>query len=216
MIKVKDIEKNYKGISVLKVKDLVIEDKTINCFVGSNGAGKSTLILIICGFIYQTKGEIIIDGYSNKSSYMRKNSHVVLESGKGFYEYLTAMENINYMLGINKINYKNKKEELLHYINEFDFHEHINKKVSELSQGNRQKLSLILAMLLKPKYLALDEPTNGLDEYTKNLLILKLIELKEQGSTIMITTHDTDLIKHKQFQIYEMDKGQILDLDERK
>lgn len=210
MIKLKNVVKIYKNIPVLNVKELIIEDKTINCFIGRNGAGKSTLLFLICGFIYQTKGEILIDGFSNKSSYMRENSHIVLESGKGFYEYLTAIENIQYMLGINKIKYKTKEEELQRYIDEFEFREHIDKKVSELSQGNRQKLSLILAMLLKPKYLALDEPTNGLDENAKKVLLLKLCELREQGSTILMTTHDSDLIKPDLFHIYEMKEGEII------
>ncbi|SKA73030.1 ABC-2 type transport system ATP-binding protein [Clostridium sp. USBA 49] len=212
MIRLKNVIKIYQNIPVLNVNELTIEDKTINCFIGSNGAGKSTLIFIICGFVYQTKGEILIDGFSNKSSYMRKNSHIVLESGKGFYEYLTGKENIQYLLGINKIKYKAKEEELQQYIDDFEFSEHIDKKVSELSQGNRQKLSLILAMLLRPKYLAMDEPTNGLDDNAKRVLLQKLYELKENGSTILITTHDSDLIKHDSFNIYEMNKGEIVSI----
>lgn len=116
------------------------------------------------------------------------------------------------MLGINKIKYKTKEEELKRYIDEFKFSEHINKKVSELSQGNRQKLSIILAMILRPKYLALDEPTNGLDDYSKQVLINKLCELREEGSTILITTHDSDLINHELSHVYQMDKVQILSI----
>ena len=87
MIRVENLRKEYSKKIVLDIPKLDIEKNSVNCFVGENGSGKSTFIFIVCGLIYQTHGIVEVDGKKNTSDIVRKNSHVVLESGKGFYDY---------------------------------------------------------------------------------------------------------------------------------
>jgi len=213
VIKINNMKKYYKNKLVLDVPVLNINDATINYFTGKNGSGKTTLMLIICGFIHQTEGVVMVEGHKNTSGFVRKNSYVALESGKGFYEYLTAMENIKYFLGINQIKFKQSEEKFYHLSEEFSFSEHINKKISELSQGNRQKLSLIMSLLVNSKIIALDEPTNGLDNSSKQMLLNKLEELKEKGTTVLITTHDLFLTNNSTSTNYRLSEGQIISVN---
>jgi len=210
MIDIKDLKKKYNGKTVLDIPSLRIEDNTTNYFVGENGSGKTTLILTICGFIHQDEGIILVDNHRNTASFVRKHSHVVFESGKGFYDYLTVLENIKYFLGINQIKFKNVKEQLYDLVEAFSFNEHLSKKVSELSQGNRQKAALILALIKASKYIALDEPTNGLDDGAKQVFISKFEKLRNAGSTLLISTHDIPLY-NSCTNVFRLSAGRLTD-----
>jgi len=209
MIIIENLQKHYKEDLVLDIPKMIIKDSSINCFTGKNGSGKTTLALLICGFIHQTEGFVMIDGKKNTSSTIRRNSHVVLENGRGFYEYLTSIENIRYFLGINKIKFKHASKKIYELVKAFKFSEHLDKKINELSQGNRQKLSIILALIISPKLLILDEPTNGLDDDAKKILVANLLELKKK-SIIIITTHDEQFIIALKATVFVIDNGNLI------
>lgn len=193
----KDIKKSYKGETVLSIENLEIEQGEILAILGRNGSGKSTLIKIISGLLYQDEGTASIFSLSNRNKAVRNITKFVQESGKGYYDYLTARENIDYFLGLNKIKLKNVEDDLNDLIKKFEFEEHLDKKISELSQGNRQKLSIIVSLMTYPEILLLDEPTNGLDLVSSNFLIKNLKDIAdEKGTTIILTTHDLNFVKN--------------------
>lgn len=195
IIELQGISKSFKGNLVLNNIDLKINRGEIISFIGENGSGKSTLIKMIAGLIYQDKGIIKINGIDNHNKKAVKRCEYVFESGQGFYGYLTAHENIRYFLGLNKVKFKSVINEYETLCNQFNFHQYLNKKVDELSQGNRQKMALITSLLSHPEILILDEPTNGLDEKSidelSNILISKN---KEEKLTVLATSHDTEFI----------------------
>ena len=117
------------------------------------------------GFL-QDKGEVRVYGVSNRSKKIHSLVKFVLESGQ-VYSYLTAMENLQYFLSLNGIALSHIKAEVDVLCDQLAFTPYKDTLVSELSQGNRQKLTLILALVQKPKVLCLDEPTNGLDLLAK-------------------------------------------------
>ena len=134
---------------------------------------------------------------------------LVLESGGGYYDYLTAMENIKYFLSLNRVTYNETKVNKL--IEVLDLVEHKDKKVSVLSQGSRQKLSLIITLLTNPDIICLDEPTNGLDISSMNVLLNFLHKLaKEYNKTIIFTSHDLAFMKNINSRLILMDKGKIV------
>ena len=101
------------------------------------------------------------------------------------------MQNIHYFLKLNQLSVKQVQQEILDYFEWFDFTQYQNTLVSELSQGNRQKLSLIIALLYQPEILCLDEPTNGLDVVSKRRLGETLAKIQQKRDlTIIMTTHD--------------------------
>ena len=170
IIEIKEVSKSFKDNIVLDNINLKINKGEIISFIGENGSGKSTLIKMIAGLIYPDKGSIRINGIDNHNKRATKNCEYVFESGQGFYGYLTAYENIRYFLGLNKIKFKSVKNEYSFLCKQFNFYQYLNKKVDELSQGNRQKMALITSLLSQPEILILDEPTNGLDERSIDVL----------------------------------------------
>lgn len=206
-----NVKKSFKGVEVLDIPQLRIKEGEIVSFLGKNGSGKSTTIKIISGLLYQDEGEVNVFEIKNTEKSIRDQCKLVLESGKGYYDYLTAEDNMKYFLGLNKINYNNIQEQRDYYIDMLDFREHMNKKVSELSQGNRQKLSIIVSLLTNPSVLCLDEPTNGLDIITSNFLMSCLKRISnEKNTTILMTTHDLLFIKNIDARCIVLNQGKII------
>ncbi|QUH18871.1 ABC transporter ATP-binding protein [Alkaliphilus sp. B6464] len=210
-IVISNLKKLYNTETVLEIDDLRIMEGEIVAILGKNGSGKSTLVKIISGLLYQDTGEISVFDIDNKDKKMRNITKFVQESGKGYYDYLTSLENIRYFLGLNKIKMDAVKVELEDLINRFEFGEHLDKKVSELSQGNRQKLSIIISLLTDPKVLLLDEPTNGLDLVTSDFLLNNLKKISnKKNRTIILTTHDLAFIKNLDVRCIILKDGLII------
>lgn len=205
-----NITKSFNKKKVLEIEELYISEGSIVTILGHNGSGKSTLLKIMSGLIYQDSGEVNILGTSNKEKKIHEKVKFVLESGRGYYDYLTSIQNIKYFLKLNHIKFNKVKEELYEIFNELDFVQYLNTMVGELSQGNRQKLSLIVAIICKPKVLCLDEPTNGLDIMSKTLIEKKLMALSKEGVTVLITTHDIDFISNISTNSIILNRGKLV------
>lgn len=195
-IELTNICKSFNNTLVLDNINLTIYKGDIITFIGDNGAGKSTIIKMISGLIYQDSGTIHLFGMDSRAKKTKDLCEYVFESGAGFYGYLTAYENIRYFLGLNKIKFYDVMQEFYSLCHEFNFEKHLNKKVDELSQGNRQKMALILSFLCSAEILLLDEPTNGLDQNSINILSNILIKKNEKSKmTFLITSHDIHFLK---------------------
>lgn len=210
-IEVDNLKKYFKDNLVLDIEKFEANKGELVAIIGKNGSGKSTFIKLLSGILVPSEGEIKISDKINDDKFFRENSKFVLESGKGYYDYLTARENIRYFLSLNKIDYKSKIKELELYSRQLEFDKHLYKKVSELSQGNRQKLSIIVALLTDTNIIYLDEPTNGLDIVSNNLLLKFIYNLHNQKEkTIFITSHDVSFLKNIDMRIILIKDGKII------
>ena len=196
MLEVTGISKNFKNNQVLKEINFKILDGESIAILGSNGAGKTTLIKIMLGLLLPTKGKVSFNNINIReirSKYL-KLIGVVLEGNRNIYWYLTPWENLNYfggLLGIKKNDIKKRGKELLEL---FDLSDVSNEKIDTFSRGMKQKVAIIIALLNKPKILFLDEPTLGLDIITRNKLIDCLLKIKKKGTTIILTTHQLEIV----------------------
>lgn len=156
-IEINGVDKFYDQKKVLDIPHLEIQRGEIVALLGKNGSGKSTLLKIISVLLYPTHGHCTIEGISSSDPRMKHTSKFVLESGKGYYDYLTAQENIDYFLSLNKVNMKKEEniQKLNSYVKNLYFEEHLDKKCQELSQGNRQKLPLIVLLMTNPDIICL-------------------------------------------------------------
>lgn len=206
------VTKRYGTQLVSDIQKLVIQAGEIVAFIGKNGSGKSTLLKMIAGLTYQTSGTIVSFGVSNQQKATHQLVKYVLESGRGYYDFLTAYENIQYFATLNDVHLSTPSHQTqLHTLCDvFQFTPHLSKKVSKLSQGNRQKLSLIVALLTDPQILCLDEPTNGLDLLSENQMIHQLQQLQQNGKTICVTTHDLYLLRQLNCRCILLKEGRIV------
>ena len=164
MIEVKNVTKKYgKFIAVDNISFTINEGEIIG-LLGPNGAGKSTTMNMLTGFIEQTEGEIIIDGYNTlKKPKKAKKEIGYMPEGVPLYTDLTVKEFITYMAEIKNVDRKNRKEKVQEIINKTGLKDVQKKLIKNLSRGYKQRVSMAGALIGDPKILILDEPTVGLD-----------------------------------------------------
>lgn len=188
-IRLEHISKKFKDGLVLKDIDAKLNRGEILGFLGPSGAGKTTTIKIITGQLKQTSGEAYIMGINshNIDETIYEQIGIVTDSS-GIYDYLSVYQNLEYFAKILKVG----KERISEVLKQVGLYEHRKKIAGKLSKGQTQRLVLARAVLHKPKILFLDEPTSGLDPSTAIAIHKMLLEMKNNGMAIFLTTHNME------------------------
>lgn len=169
MIEVKNVTKKYGNFVAVDNISFNIKEGEIIGLLGPNGAGKSTTMNMITGFIEQTEGEIIIDGYDMlKKPKKAKKEIGYMPEGVPLYTDLTVKEFVSYMAQIKKVDRKIRKEQIEKTIEETGLKDVEKKLIKNLSRGYKQRVSMAGALVGKPKILILDEPTCRIRSKTNN------------------------------------------------
>ena len=210
-LKINNLSKKIYNNKILKNITLEVDSGEIVTILGKNGAGKTTLLNCILKLIKFEKGEILfcnknIYEYSNKEYF--NNISAVLESSENVYYFMTGKENIEYFGGLYGLDKKTVFNNIDYLIDEFDLRESMNKKVAYYSRGMIQKLAIIISMIINVKILILDEPTLGLDIFSKRKMldILKKMS-KEKGISIILTTHQMVIIEYLNERVIILEQG---------
>lgn len=189
MIEVKNITKKYGNFVAVDNISFTIKDGEIVGLLGPNGAGKSTTMNTITGFIEQTEGNVIVNGYDTLKKSKRAKSQIgYMPEGVPLYDDLTIKEFITYMAELKKVKRKEKKEQVQDIIKKIGLDEMKNKLIKNLSRGQKQRVSLAGALVGNPKVLILDEPTVGLDP--KQITEIRSL-IKDLGKehTVILSSH---------------------------
>jgi ABC-2 type transport system ATP-binding protein len=191
MLIVNNVTKKYGKFIANDNISFQVDDGEIAVLLGPNGAGKSTIIKCICGLL-RFQGDISIDGFDNKSIEAKKAIGYIPEVPV-LYDMLTVEEHLEFIArGYNLTDWKEYSEELL---KRFELEDKRKKFGKELSKGMQQKVSICCALLPKPKVIIFDEPLVGLDPHGIKALKELIIELKNQGIAMIISTHMIDSVK---------------------
>lgn len=198
----KIIDKNI----ILNDVNMNLESGNIYGFVGRNGSGKTMLLKMICGFVNPSSGNILIDDESIfQKNYFNNNIRALIEKPKfidslsGF-DNLKLLANINNTIDDNTINYWLDKIGLL---------DEKNKLYGKYSLGMKQKLGIIQVLMENPPIMIFDEPLNGIDEKSANIVRDILLKEKENGKLILISTHIKEDIETLCNVIYKFDNGNV-------
>ena len=211
MLSVNNVTKKYGKVIANENISLQIADGQIAVLLGPNGAGKSTIIKSIIGFL-KYQGSVTVDGLLNKSIEAKRIMGYIPEI-PSLYPNLTVDEHMEFVARAYKLdNYKEYKEELLR---RFELDDKRKKFGDELSKGMQQKLSICCGLLPKPKLILFDEPMIGLDPHAIKELKSMLLELKQQGGSILVSTHMIDSIEELWDTTYIMMKGRVAAVVER-
>lgn len=200
LITIENLSKGFKNKQVLKDINLKIYENSITGIIGRNGSGKTVLLKIISGLYFQDKGSI---KYNDK--YTLYNDYGILIDS-GFLENETGFENLkNLALLRNKIS----DNDIIDIIKWVGLNPSDKTRYKNYSTGMKQKLKLAQALMEKPKVLILDEPFNGLDQKSVDYFRKELIKLKNEGITIIMTSHYKEDIEKLCDKVYEMNEGII-------
>lgn len=204
MIEIKNLTKKFGKLTVLDALDLEIKTGGIFAVLGPNGSGKTTLIKSILGMVLPNSGEITIDNVSVLKQWEYRNEINYLPQIANFPANLTVMELIEMVK-----NLRPKKSHENELITLFGLTPFLNQKLGNLSGGTKQKVNIILTFMFDSKLIVLDEPTNGLDPVS--LIHLKEIikKEKENGKTLLITTHIMGLVEEIADEIVFLLDGKI-------
>lgn len=206
VIRVENVTKRYKGNIVLNDVSLEIEKATVVGLIGRNGSGKTVLMKCICGLIAPTSGSIYVNEKCvGRDCDIPDNIGLIIEN-PGFLPNFSAYNNLRQLA---KINNKIGKAEIKSAIEKVGLDPNDKKKVGKYSLGMRQRLGLAQAIMEDPDILILDEPMNGLDKDGVIEMRNYLLDLKRQGKTLLITSHNAEDINVLCDMVCEMDKGKL-------
>ncbi len=211
LIEAKALVKSYGDFTAVNGINFQVRKGESFGFLGPNGAGKSTTMRIIAATLTRSGGEISILGKDPEKFGPEIKAHLgVVPQADNLDQALTVEENLyiyGRYFGLSKKYLKPKIEELL------DFAQLVDKrtvKVDALSGGMKRRLTIARALVSEPEILMLDEPTTGLDPQARHILWDRLFRLKEQGVTLLITTHYMDEAEQLCDRLMVMDKGSIM------
>jgi len=190
MLEILNVTKKYGKLVANDNISFHVNDGQIAILLGPNGAGKSTIIKCISGLL-RFKGEIKIDGYDNKSIEAKQLLGYIPEM-PAVYDLLTVEEHLEFIARAFKTRDDEYEKNLLE---RFELWDKKSKLGKELSKGMQQKLSICCALVHKPKVIVFDEPLVGLDPHAIKVLKSMFKELKEEGRTILISTHMIDSVE---------------------
>ena len=187
ILEFKNIVKSYNQVEALKDISFSIPENSIFGILGANGSGKSTFMKILPGLIYDWSGKIFYkEKLIQKNDMILKQEFGYLIEAPTFYEYLSAKKNLEILARISNVN-SSRIDEVLELV---ELSHRSKDKVSAYSYGMKQRLGIAQALLHNPKILILDEPNNGLDPNGINDMIRLIKNLKMQGKTICLSTHN--------------------------
>lgn len=209
-VKIENYTKTIKGKNVLERVNYEFNGGNIYGLFGRNGSGKTMLMRAIAGLIYPTEGHVIIDGsVLHKDISFPENMGIIIEN----MEMMPQYDGYTNLKLLSKIRKKATDKDINEALEKVGLNDVGKKKVKAYSLGMKQKLSIAQAIFEKPEILLLDEPTNALDEKSIEDIRKLLLELKEQGTLIIIASHNKDDIKCLADVVLEVDNGRIKPID---
>ena len=219
-IEIKELSFSYDSKPFIDNLDLKIDDGEMVGIIGNTGCGKSTFVRLIAGLIKSDNGKIIIDGddITNKKfnkKILRRKLGIVFQFPEMQLFEQTIEKDIFFGLKQYKLTYDEKykrAKEALEFLG-FDFERIKDKSPLALSSGEKRKIAVAGILVYKPKYLIFDEPIAGLDCNSRDSFMKLLLALKQNGTTIIIISHNTDYLAEYADRILVMDGGKIISDD---
>jgi ABC-2 type transport system ATP-binding protein len=208
-LRTSELSRSYKKFQALMPTDLTLRSGEIAVLSGPNGAGKTTLLLCLSGLLRPTTGNIIVDGhdlYTEEKEAKRQLAFV--PDVPRFYTELTAWEHLYFIALAHQVGdgFAQRAERLLH---EFGLWDARDLYPHNYSRGMRLKLGLLVAFIRPFKVLLLDEPTSALDVESARLLVERLKELRQRGTSILLSSHDPNLANNLADRTLRIQDGSV-------
>lgn len=193
LIQIDNLTKTYQGFKALDDFSVQIPQASIYGLLGPNGAGKTTLIRILNQIIYADNGTILFNGHPLNAEDVSQIGYLPEE--RGLYRNMKIGEQLVYLATLKGMSVEQAKAQLSFWFEKFQIQSWIDKKVSGLSKGMAQKVQFISTVLHRPKLLILDEPFSGFDPVNAEVIKNEIIQLKNNGTTVILSTHRMESVQ---------------------
>ncbi len=205
---VNSISKTFGDYTAVNNISFSVPKGIIFGLLGPNGAGKTTTIRMINNIIIPDKGSITLDGKQISSD--TQNIMGYLPEERGLYKKLKVIDQLKYFGKLKGLDTKTAESKAIQWLNKLGANGWENKKIQELSKGMQQKVQFISTMLHDPQFLILDEPFSGFDPLNTDLLKSIILEMKNIGKTIILSTHVMSQVEELCDEILLINKGNII------
>jgi len=195
MIEANSLTRIFNGFTAVDSIDLKVGEGEVFGFLGPNGAGKTTTVRMLSCLIRPTSGAAYVRGrdvYDPDGARKIRGMVGILTETSGFYDELSVYKNLRFYADLYRMERQRSQRNIDHYLRLFDLWEVRNSPVAGFSKGMRHKLALIRCLVHEPRILFMDEPTSGLDPESARVVRDYILELKGEGRTIFLCTHNLD------------------------
>ncbi|SCD22259.1 ABC-type uncharacterized transport system [Proteiniphilum saccharofermentans] len=203
-----NVVKQYANHLALDKVSIQVPRATVFGLLGPNGAGKTTLIRIITRITAPDSGEVMIDGRPSKAEDVYKIGYLPEE--RGLYKKMKVGEQAMYLAQLRGLSKKDAHRELMIWFKRFDIMDWYNRKVEELSKGMQQKVQFISTVIHNPDLLIFDEPFSGFDPVNADIVKREMLRLKDEGKTIILSTHNMESVEELCDNIALIHKSQVV------
>lgn len=203
-----NVVKQYANHLALDKVSIQVPHGTVFGLLGPNGAGKTTLIRIITRITAPDSGEVMIDGRPSKAEDVYKIGYLPEE--RGLYKKMKVGEQAMYLAQLRGLSKKDAHRELMIWFKRFDIMDWYNRKVEELSKGMQQKVQFISTVIHNPDLLIFDEPFSGFDPVNADIVKREMLRLKDEGKTIILSTHNMESVEELCDNIALIHKSQVV------
>jgi len=210
---IKDLVKRFEDVTAVDGVNLEIKQGELFSLLGPNGAGKTTTINILSGILKPTKGTAIVGGYDVRKNLKEIKALIgVCPQEAAVFKFLNARENIELFGSLHAIPKKELKKRTDTFLESLDLTEASKRKAKGYSGGMLRKLNLIIALISDPEIAFLDEPTVGMDPRARRATWKFIESLKNQGKTIILTTHYIEEAEALSDRVGIIDYGKLIEL----
>jgi ABC-2 type transport system ATP-binding protein len=193
ILSIDSVSKHYGNFTALNNVSLNIREGSIFGLLGPNGAGKTTLIRIINQITHPDSGKVLFNNSPLELKHVRDIGYLPEE--RGLYPKMKIGEQAVYLAQLKGLDSSTAKSELNKWFEKFQINDWWDKKVTELSKGMAQKIQFIVTVLHKPKLLIFDEPFSGFDPINANIIKDEILQLRDNGATIIFSTHRMESVE---------------------
>ena len=215
-IEIRNLQKRFGSFTALHGIDLDIAEGEVVCVIGPSGSGKSTLIRCVNRLEEHQQGQIIVDG-TELTSDLKNIDKVRSEVGMVFqhfnlFPHLTILENLTLApIWVRKVPKKEAEDVAMHYLSKVKIPEQAHKYPGQLSGGQQQRVAIARSLCMKPRIMLFDEPTSALDPEMIKEVLDTMIELAQEGMTMICVTHEMGFAQAVANRVIFMDQGQIVE-----
>jgi ABC-2 type transport system ATP-binding protein len=193
LLKVNSVSKNFGNFTALNKVSLSVQKGSIFGLLGPNGAGKTTLIRIINQIMIPDSGQVFLDGDLLNAAHIKDIGYLPEE--RGLYKTMKVGEQALYLAQLKGLSKAEAKIRLKYWFDRLEIGDWWNKKIQELSKGMAQKIQFVVTVLHEPKLLIFDEPFSGFDPINANLIKDEILRLRENGATVIFSTHRMESVE---------------------
>ena len=214
MLELEQVHTYYGNSYVLQGISLQVKDSSVVALLGRNGMGKTTTIRILSTVLEPDVGEVTIGGFSTRQQPEKVRSIIgVCPQELALYEELTALDNLTFFGRLVGLNGKETRAQSMSNLALMELEQRAKGKVSKFSGGMKRRVNLAIALMGHPKLLFLDEPTVGIDPQSRNKIFETIQNLRQNGLTVLYTTHYMEEADRLCDRVAIMDGGKIIAID---